>query len=100
MCFSYFFDFNHWQCAVFRDLLLIGFVDSLCRCLFHVQYRDTSSEVCFLREGIIRRAVQTMFEKQRGNLPTRWEYAVSDILRQLLSMIIFHVSFLFNIVFH
>jgi hypothetical protein len=41
-------------------------------------------EACLRREGLIKRALQLEFERHRGRMQTRWEYAVSDILRELL----------------
>ena len=48
----------------------------------------TSAALCAAREGQIKRAVQLSFESHRTRMPTRWEYAVSDILRDMLGMAI------------
>ena len=50
-----------------------------------IVYRETSVDACFAREGFIRQAIQAQFEFHRSNLPTRWEYAISEVLRSLLA---------------
>jgi hypothetical protein len=50
------------------------------------QYKETPVAQCVLREGQIKRAIQLQFEARRTRMTTRWEYAVSDILRDLLGM--------------
>jgi hypothetical protein len=49
-----------------------------------ILYKETSIDACLLREGQIKRAIQQQFEAKRTRSHTRWEYAVSDILRDLL----------------
>ena len=63
-------------------------------------YKETSAALCAAREGQIKRAVQLSFESHRTRMPTRWEYAVSDILRDMLGMAIVFLTERFHWVPH